>query len=186
MSGIKVCIITIILTALYLVFSVLISNILFYNKANGSLIKYNSHIVGSNLLGQSFKSNIYFQGRPSANNYKNDISGSSNFSYYSKVLQKQSLNKYDHFLTVNYNIKPDLNLITESASGLDPHITYEGAISQAERISKATGISKENIIHIINKISKPKIGKLFGERILNVLEANLEIKKELHAKAPRS
>ena len=186
MSGLRICIITIFLTGIYLAASITLSNIFFFCNANGSLIKHEGRIIGSKLIGQLFESNIYFHGRPSANNYKNDISGSSNFPYYSSTLKEYVHNNYKTFLNANSNSLPDLNLIVESASGLDPHITYKGAIAQIDRVSKETGISKENITNIVNKLAKPRILGIFGEKILNTLEVNLEIKKELHAKASGS
>lgn len=186
MAGLKICIITILLTVIYLAGSVFLSNVLFYNKANGSIIKYENKPIGSRLIGQQFQKSIYFHGRPSASNYKNDISGSSNFSYYSNDLKQSTLNNNTKFLLLNKTTKPDLNLITESASGLDPHITYEGALRQADRVSTETRINKKDIIDFINKFSRPRILGLFGQKITNVLELNLKLNKELHAKAVRS
>ena len=177
MTGIKVCIVTIIFTAVYIFSSVLFSNLLFYGKSNGSLIKINNKIIGSSLIGQEFKKSRYFTPRPSVNNYKNDISGCSNFPYYSEELKKDIQNRYLDFQNLNSGGNPDLNLISESASGLDPHITYNGAISQVTRISKTGGINNKEIIKIINKHSHKRILGLFGEKIINTLELNSELYK---------
>lgn len=185
MVGIRVCIISIFLTVLYVAGSVGLTNLLFQNQSNGSLIKKDGEIVGSRLLGQNFTENKYFHGRPSFYNYKNDISGSSQFSFYSKDLIKFTQEKYNKFTLKSKNSKVDLNLITESASGLDPHITYNGALSQTDRISKDRNIKKEIIIELINKNSKPRILGLFGDKIINVLELNLKL-KGLYAKTSGS
>ena len=184
MSGIKVCFISIIFTIIYLFSSVFFSNLFFNNNSNGSLLILNKKVLGSKLIGQEFTSNNYFHSRPSQNNYKNNLSGNSNLSYYSKDLANLVLNNYQSTLKKNLNNKPDLNLITESASGLDPHITYNGALSQADRISKSSSTSKELLIMIINEKSKPLIAGLFGEKIVNVLELNLELNK-IYAQTPR-
>lgn len=177
MTGIKVCIVTIIFTAIYLILSVFLSNLLFFHKSNGCLIKVNDKIVGSRLLGQEFKNPKYFNLRPSLNSYKNNISGCSNFPYYSNELKAHTEKQYTTFKNLNHGAEPDLNLISESASGLDPHITYSGAISQVNRVSKASGINNNEIIKIIKRHSKPRIFGLFGEKIINILELNLELSK---------
>lgn len=177
MGGIKICIVTMFLTVIYLLVTVLISNLLFYYQSNGSLVKINNSIIGSKLIGQEFKRPIYFHGRPSKYRYKNDISGSSNFPYFSNDLRKNIKQNYNDFLNQNMNLSPDLNLITESASGLDPHITYKGALSQVNRISLHSELGKEKIIEIINKKSKGTVLRLFGTKIINVLELNIELYK---------
>ena len=184
MMALRVCLITIIFTVIYIVSSVLLSNILFLRKSNGSLIKIDRKIIGSKLIGQEFKSSKYFHTRPSFNNYQNNISGSSNYAYYSKTLKESVLENYIKFMLLNHDKNPDLNIITESASGLDPHITLEGALSQINRISNVTGISSEEIIKIVRKKSRGHILGLFGQKIVNVLELNSEL-QTLYAKTPR-
>ncbi|MBI3589957.1 MAG: potassium-transporting ATPase subunit C [Candidatus Melainabacteria bacterium] len=185
MTGIRVCLVSIILTIIYVFTTVMLSNLLFHSNSNGSLIKANDKIIGSKLLGQNFTNAKYFHNRPSLYKYKNDISGNSNFPYYSKELKDYIANNYSEFLKLNHNTTPDLNLITESASGLDPHITFKGAISQVNRIVNSSQLNKEKIIKLIQKKSSPRILGLFGEKIVNVLELNLELKK-LYAKTTRS
>ncbi len=185
MTSLKVCFITFILTAIYLLSSVSISSILFHYQSNGSLIRAGNKIIGSKLIGQEFTKETYFHNRPSANNYRNSISGCSNFSYYSEELQSFIKSTYERFKSTNYNQLPELNLISESASGLDPHITYNGATNQVERISSTTGRNKEEIIKLIKKASRPRICGLFGEKIVNVLELNLKL-RGLYAKKSRT
>lgn len=175
MVAIKICLLTMLFTIIYLIFSVLLSTVIFYHNATGSLILINNKVIGSKLIGQEFKSMKYFHNRPSLNNYNNNISGNSNLPFYSTELNEQVLSKYSKFKELNNNKNPDLNLITESASGLDPHITFYGALCQVERISNATGIRKQVLKTLIKKYSKPKIIGLFGEKIVNVLELNIEL-----------
>ena len=185
MTALRVCIITMLLTLLYLISTVLLTSILFPGKSNGSLIKINHKIIGSKLIGQEFKSNLYFHGRPSFSNYKNDISGNSNFPYYSESLVSFIKDKHKTSLLLNNGNKSDLNFITESASGLDPHITYKGTLAQIDRVANAGKINEETIRTLINKNSKPRIAGLFGEKIVNVLELNVELNK-IYAKTPGS
>jgi K+-transporting ATPase ATPase C chain len=185
MTGLRVCIITIILTAIYFVLSVATTNIIFTNQSNGSLITKDNKILGSRIIGQNFTKNIYFHGRPSLNNYRNNISGNSNFPYYSAKLRDNISNNILRYKEKNHNSNFDLNIISESASGLDPHITYQGAIGQIERISASTGISKGKLINLITKKSKPRIFGIFGEKIVNVLELNIEL-NNTYAKETRS
>lgn len=185
MKAIKVCIISILFTLIYLVTSIAVSNLLLFNNSNGSLIKLDKKIIGSKLIGQDFTKNIYFHGRPSLYGYKNDISGNSNFPFYSKELVNNTLNEYASFTRINQNIKPDLNLITESGSGLDPHITYQGALCQVNRISKVSSVNRAEILELLQKKSKPRFLGLLGEKIVNVLELNLELSK-LYAKTSKS
>lgn len=181
MKGLKVCIILIILTLAYLASTVLLSNLFFHKKSTGSLVKSNDTIIGSKLIGQEFKSNYYFHGRPSFYNYKSNISGNSNLPYYSESLLTEIISNYNKFKKLNPNAKTELSLIAQSASGLDPHITYNAALSQIERISIANGVKKEILLEILNKKAKPSIFGLLGEKIVNVLELNIELKK-LYAK----
>ena len=185
MSGIRVCIISMIFTFIYLITSIMLTNLIFPNKSNGSLIKIKNKIIGSKLIGQEFTSNVYFHGRPSLHHYKNNISGNSSFPYFSTELIKNTQDNYSLFTKENPNSIPDLNLITESASGLDPHITYTSALNQTERITKFSHLDKEQVIKIVQKCSKPRIFSLFGDKIVNVLDLNLKL-KDLYAKTSRS
>src|SRR3989338_627290 len=171
MTALRVCLISIIFTCLYVFSTVLISCIIMHNQANGSFIKTNNKIIGSKFIGQEFTSNKYFHGRPSLNHYKNDISGNSNFPFYSKELTENTLNNLKKYRSNAI----DANLITESASGLDTHITYNGALLQIDRIAQSRGIAKEELLKLINKNAKPHIFGIFGEKIVHVLELNISL-----------
>lgn len=185
MTSIKVSIITIFLTIIYILLSVSISNIVFNYQSTGSLIKENKTIIGSKLIGQEFIESSYFHNRPSANNYKNNISGSSNLPYYSEELKNITKERYEDFISENKTKLLDLNLISESASGLDPHITYKSALSQIERISSTGLITKDELISLVEKTSTPQICGLFGTKIVNVLELNLKL-RDLYAAKSRT
>lgn len=185
MTDIRVCIVTTILTIIYVTLSVATTNLLFHNKSTGSLIIFQDKIIGSKLIGQDFKNNAFFHGRPSLNHYNGELSGNSELSYFSNELNETVSSNYNRFKAQNQNQEPDLNLITESASGLDPHITYNGALSQIDRITQSTNIDKKDLLKIINKKAKSRTSSVYGEKIINVLELNLELKK-LYAKTSRS
>ncbi len=177
MTNIKIIFVTCILTALYILTSVSLTNLVFKEQSNGSLIIEKNIIIGSRLIGQEINSNKYFQGRPSQNKYKNDLSGNSNYGYHSEKLKETINNNYKTYIKKNNSTPTSLNDISESASGLDPHILISSAYNQINKISNNSELSKEQIIKIIEKHSKPRIGGLFGDKIVNVLEANIELKR---------
>lgn len=177
MIGFRVCLITILLTALYLLISVGTTTIFINHKSNGSTITTDEKIVGSTLIGQRFNNKIYFHSRPSANNYRNDFSGNSNLAYKSNEIKEYTEKTKLEFNQRNQNNAQDLNIISESASGLDPHITTEGALAQVKRVSKNSMLTEEQIKTLISNNSKPRIAGIFGEKIVNVLELNLDVNK---------
>lgn len=166
-------------TVIYISISVLFCNLLFNKRANGSLIKINENIIGLKNIGQEFTDNKYFHGRPSLNHYNNSNDGNSNLPYISTELKKTI---EENSKSIN---KTDLNLISESASGLDPHITLNSAIIQIPRISQYSGIKETELLAIVEKSATPRIFGLFGENFVNVLELNLKL-RELYGTKNRS
>lgn len=159
-----------------------------HNKANGSLIYVNDKVVGSALVGQEFNNPKFFTGRPSTINYdcshneNGEVPSTGDVTYgpNSQAL-KTSVNKaIDKFLKENPTIKREdlpADLFTESASGLDPDISLKAAQIQVDRVSKNTGISKEELNKFI-KESKEKISPE-GTVLINVLDLNLNVAKTL-------
>ncbi|MGL4874081.1 MAG: potassium-transporting ATPase subunit C [Clostridium sp.] len=157
-----------------------------HKEANGSLIYENGQVVGSKYIGQDFNNNPkYFHGRPSTINYnttkeEKDIvpkSGDKALSPDSSQLKKEVNREINKFLKENPSVKRSElpgELFTQSASGLDPNITVEGAKVQVERVAQKTGISKEKLEKNINE---SKDGNL-----VNVLELNLNIFKKTNLK----
>lgn len=180
MTAIRSSIILILMVLLYFTFSVFPSEFILRNKAQGSLIIKDKTVIGSKLIGQNFAHSKYFHGRYSAINFNPKISQSSNTPYFSRKdisRTKETLNKYTYS-----SVKPDINLVSDSGSGLDPHITLNGALSQVSRISRERNIGENELILLINKKSKKRIAGLLGERTINVLELNLELDKLYDAK----
>ncbi|MGL4850197.1 MAG: potassium-transporting ATPase subunit C [Clostridium sp.] len=153
-----------------------------HKEANGSLIYENGQVVGSKYIGQDFNNDPnYFHGRPSTINYnmtkedKNIVpeSGDKDLCCSSKQLEKEVNREINNFLkenpTITRNELPG-ELFTQSASGLDPNITVDGAKVQVERIAQKTGVSKEILEKDINESA--------NKGLVNVLELNLKVFKE--------
>lgn len=159
------------------------TQVIFPEKANGSLIKEENKIIGSKLIGQQFGSNIYFSSRPSAINYNPLPSGASNYGLTNATLRDSVSNRYSQFILRNkldsLTTVPS-EMLFASASGLDPHISPYAAFLQVERIAKARNFSsdqKRNLKQLIkNQTETPQILCL-GEARVNVLLLNLEVDK---------
>jgi K+-transporting ATPase ATPase C chain len=160
-----------------------IAQVAFPHKANGSLIKKDQKISGSELIGQNFDSNIYFWSRPSATGYNAIPSGASNYGPTSDTLRKLADARRASFAAMNS--LTDLSAVPEemafaSGSGLDPHISPEAALVQVNRISEArhfTAPQKEKLIAIINRMKEPPQLFILGEQRINVLKLNMELDK---------
>lgn len=157
------------------------------SQANGSLIYVNDKMVGSKLIGQEFTSDMFFHGRPSTINYNTTTTESTTFetgstadSANSSKLTSSVESRINKFLTENPTVARHnlpASLFTESASGLDPDITLQGAEVQIARVSKATGISRVDLIKYINE-SKESVSPS-GETLINVLQLNIKIAEAL-------
>mgnify|MGYP002625078373 FL=1 len=157
------------------------------SQANGSLIYVNDKVVGSKLIGQEFTSDMFFHGRPSTINYNTTTTESTTFetgstadSANSSKLISSVESRINKFLTENPTVARHnlpASLFTESASGLDPDITLQGAEVQIDRVSKATGISRVDLIKYINE-SKESVSPS-GETLINVLQLNIKIAEAL-------
>lgn len=167
-----------------------ISQLIFSKQANGSLVSYNNKVVGSKLIGQEFTDPRLFHCRPSAVNYnvftgnKHEAisSGSENLAVSNPELKQRISQDTNKLLLENPSIKksdiPE-DIVTQSASGLDPHISIKAANIQVDRIEKNTGLSKKVIEELIKKNTKYKLFGIFGENTVNVLELNIDLIKEL-------
>jgi K+-transporting ATPase ATPase C chain len=157
-----------------------IGQLLFSEKANGSLLKRGQETIGSVLIGQQFASRAYFHSRPSAVAYASSrvASGGSNLGPLSRSLYEQAtvriLNyRKENSLPDDFPIAADA--VSASASGLDPHISPADAAIQAARVAKARGWNIKRVRLWIQRIQEPRQLVIFGEKRINVLLLNLAL-----------
>lgn len=150
---------------------------IFPNQANGSLIVRNGQVVGSKLIGQMFTGPGYFHSRPSAagNGYDAEASGGSNLAPTNHILIEQ-VNRRVVAEQVGASRVP-IDLVTSSASGLDPDITPAAAYYQAPRIAKARHLPLAEVRELIAQHITPRQFGLLGEPRVNVLAINLSLDK---------
>jgi potassium-transporting ATPase KdpC subunit len=158
-----------------------ISQALFYEKANGSLILDNDGAVrGSKLLGQSFTADKYFHPRPSAagTGYDAANSGGSNLGPTSQKLDdaiKDRIGAYRKQNTLNESEPVPADAVTASGSGLDPHISVRNAELQTARVARARGLSEEKVRELIQRHTDGRDLGVLGDPGVNVLGLNLAL-----------
>lgn len=148
----------------------------FPKQAEGSLITSGDRVVGSSLIGQKFVTPRYFHSRPSANDYDATNSGGVNLGPDSRKLiadvsDRAKLVRGENSLPPAVPIPA--GLVLTSASGLDPHISLEGALIQARRIAQARHVSEDEVKHLIEKMNEGS--GLLGPGRVNVLELNVAL-----------
>ena len=160
-----------------------ISQVLFPHQANGSLIMSGDKVIGSELIGQNFAKPEYFQPRPSAagnDGYDPTASGGSNYGPTNQKLIDRVKASIDKFRKENPDYTGPLpaDLVTASASGLDPHLSPDSAKAQASRVAKARGVSVDQMNQLIARFTEaPDLGFL-GEPRVNVLKLNLAMDQQ--------
>jgi K+-transporting ATPase ATPase C chain len=160
-----------------------VSQLLFKAKAQGSLITQNGQVIGSRLIGQPFAGAGYFHSRPSAAGKGYDASGSggTNLGPTSAKLMNEKIKPAAETLREeNPNQAIPVDLVTASASGLDPHITPAAAAFQISRVARARAMSEDEVRKLVQTYSEGRQLGILGEPRVNVLELNLaldELKK---------
>jgi K+-transporting ATPase ATPase C chain len=154
--------------------------IFFPHQATGSMLYRNNKLLGSALIGQEFTDPKYFWGRISETSpvaYNSSSSSGSNLGPSNPALiekVKARIRALKEFDPDNTNPVP-IDLVTSSASGLDPHISIAGAYYQIPRVARMRSLTEDMIKAIVNRHTNGRIFGLIGEPVVNVLELNLEL-----------
>jgi potassium-transporting ATPase KdpC subunit len=160
------------------------AQMLFHDKANGQLIQQGSDIVGSRIIGQPFTSDRYFHSRPSAagNGYDAANSSGSNLGPTNQKLIDRMKADTATLQAENSNTPVPVDLVTTSASGLDPDITPAAAYFQVPRIARVRGMREDQVRTLVASHIQGRQFGFFGEPRVNVLELNLDLDKMKGAK----
>jgi len=165
---------------IYPLFVTGIAQLFFHHEANGSLIYRNAKPAGSLLIGQQFDDPKHFWGRLSSTSpvqFNAASSSGSNLGPSNPVLLgavKARINALKEADLDNKNSIP-VDLVTSSASGLDPHISLAAAYYQIPRVARVRGLSQDFVKKIVNQYSRGRFLKVIGEPVVNVLEVNLAL-----------
>ena len=168
---------TVLLGLGYPLFITGVAAVVFPHKAAGSLILKDGKVIGSELLAQSFTSDRYFHPRPSAagTGYDASASGGSNLAQSNKILVTRIQGDIDKLTAQNPGKPVPIDMVTTSASGLDPDITPDAAFYQASRVAQARKLSEDTVRNLIAQhITNRQLGVL-GEPRVNVLDLNLAL-----------
>jgi potassium-transporting ATPase KdpC subunit len=166
-----------------------LAGVIFPNQAEGSLIERDGKVIGSALIGQEFKDDKYFHGRPSATTapdpndstktvpapYNAANSGGSNLGPTSKALADRMKDDVEKLKAENPSQSVPVDLVTTSGSGLDPDISPEAALFQVPRVAKARNMSEDKVRDLIAKNTQGRFLGLLGEPRVNVLQLNLAL-----------
>jgi len=166
-----------------------IAHVIFPYQAQGSLVERDGNVVGSELIGQVFESDKYFHGRPSATTapdpkdptktvpapYNAANSGGSNLGPSNKTLIDRVQGDINKLKQENPSAAVPADLVTTSASGLDPHISPEAALFQVPRIAKARNLPEDRIRELVADHTEGRLFGLLGEPRVNVLLLNIAL-----------
>jgi potassium-transporting ATPase KdpC subunit len=166
-----------------------IASVIFPKQAQGSLIEKDGKVIGSALIGQEFKDDKYFHGRPSATSapdpadssktvsapYNAANSGGSNLGPTSKALNDRVKEDLEKLNAENPGASVPVDLVTTSGSGLDPDISPEAALFQVARVAKARNMSEDRLRQLVTEHTQGRMAGLLGEIRVNVLALNLAL-----------
>jgi len=166
-----------------------LAGLIFPREAQGSLIERDGKVVGSVLIGQEFKGDQYFHGRPSATTtadpndptktipapYNAASSAGSNLGPTSKALIDRVKDEVEKLKAENPSMPVPVDLVTTTASGLDPHISPEAALFQVPRVAKARNMAEDDVRKLVSERIEGRLLGILGEPRVNVLALNLAL-----------
>jgi K+-transporting ATPase ATPase C chain len=170
-----------------------LAQLFFPHQANGSLIEKDGKVIGSELIGQNFTDDKYFHGRPSATTdtdpndstktvpapYNAANSAGSNLGPTSQALVDRVKDDSEKLKAENPSESIPVDLVTTSASGLDPDITPAAAEFQVPRVAKARNLAPDKVRDLVDDMTQDRVLGVLGEKRVNVLKLNLAL-DQLH------
>jgi len=154
-----------------------LAQVLFHDKANGQLIRVNGRVIGSRIIAQGFSGPAYFHPRPSAAGYgyQADSSNGSQLGPTNHQLLDRVKTDAAALQAENPNAPVPIDLVTTSASGLDPHISPAAAAFQIPRVAKARGMHEDELTRLVALRTEGRQFGILGEPRVNVLQLNLDL-----------
>lgn len=160
------------------------AQVLFPDQANGQLIERDGKVIGSRIIGQSFSSPGYFRVRPSAagTGYDAANSAGTNLGPTNKRLVEAVTSNVEAARKENASAPVPIDLVTSSASGLDPHVSPAAAAFQVPRVARERGVSEPDVQRLVTAHAAGRQFGILGEPVVNVLELNLALDRQFRMK----
>ena len=183
-STLYVVVLTVLLGGLYPAAVTAVGQLLWKDRANGSFVNSGGRVVGSSLIGQNFKDPRYLRPRPSGAG-KDGYDGTASAGRNKGPTDKSLAEAITEAVAAARTDRPGdtgpvpADLVTASASGLDPHLSPDAALWQAARIARARGVSEARVTEVIRKRIEPRTLWILGEPRVNVLLTNIDLDRDV-------